>query len=172
MGQARKPPPKLLPRIAILALFHVMGSLLPAKGLMMKLYLFMTLIFMGWIVVSTWDIMKSTHILHPIDEWFLRYSGLFSLLLAVALFAGAAVAFSDEKLRNVLSASSHFGMIALQFVMEIGFIGSVACIWLPKTRRHVAPHLLWRVLCCPLVLIYGAYVFLLSVGPMMTRFQS
>ena len=139
---------------------------------MMMMYLNITLIFMGWMVVSTWDIMKSTHELHPMDDWLLRYSGLFSLLLAVALFVGAVVVFSDEHLRNLVSATSHFGIVALQFVMEIGFIGAVACIWLPKPRRHLAPHFLWRILCFPLLLIYGLYVFLLSAGPMMSRFQS
>ena len=88
--------------------------------------------------------------------------------LAVALIMGLSVLVAEDMEPAAIGLGSWWGLLLVGFAMEIGVVLCVACLSAPKNLRHVRPHILWRLMAAPLLLIYGGYVVLLLIAPVAT----
>ena len=81
--------------------------------------------------------------------------------LAVALLVVISVLVANDVAPLEGGLESSWGIPLVGFVMEIGVVLCLACLWAPKSLRHTRPLFLWKTIAVPLLLVYGAYVVLL-----------
>ena len=169
MTVALEPPthdrPELLPRLAVLGILHALAAVIAYTPFALFGVILVSTGYLGVVVLKTRDLMSHGRHLHPIDRWICRRSGVLAAVLAVALLAGVSVLVANGMGPDEISLKSSWGLPLVGFVMEIGVVLCVACLWAPSNLRHVRPLVLWRIVAIPLLLIYGAYVVLLLVTP-------
>ncbi|MCP4593628.1 MAG: hypothetical protein GY842_23065 [bacterium] len=121
--------------------------------------------YLGFVVLKTRDMVSNVAQLHASDRWICRNSGMLAVALATVLAVGVLIL----PLRNVQAVETHlessWGLTLVGFVMEIGVVLCVACLWAPRDLQHIGPLFLWKVIAIPLLLIYGTYVVLLLITP-------
>lgn len=99
--------------------------------------------------------------LSSIDHALIRWSGPLALLLLICM---PSIAFAFIEQPNGLNRfTSSFGFTLVATLFAAGFVLSLSCVF-SRPGTHIAPRLIWKAVCLPLVLIFGAYALLVPVG--------
>jgi hypothetical protein len=128
--------------------------------------------YLGYVILKTRDSVRAPSRLHPVDLWMCRNSGMLAATLAAALLAGVGILDAMRFEPQDIGLGSSLGLSLLGFVMEVGAVLCVACLYAPPNVRHVRPTILWRVTAVPLLFIYGAFVVLQLMNPIATMLHA
>ena len=165
----------LLPRFGVLALLSGVPTLIglvfgvpgPAVGAgCFVAAMLVTIVYLAWLTLRTIELVAAHQSLNHLDVLICRYSGPLAWLLGFALlaFAIAAVSAAESHGGEPVFLRSRTVLQIIHFVMEIGFVLAITCVWSPRTLGHVWALPLWKLLCVLLIVIYGLYVVLIPVG--------
>ncbi len=165
--------PQLLTGIAIFGTLAVAsehlgrywpGAAEPVRGILLA-------IGFGWLILLALrvvDCSKAPWSLARLDRLLIFWSGPLSLLL-LALAAGVAFSTLDER-RGLSLFKSSWALELSEVLMSTGFVLSLCCV-LARPGTHLPPRLAWKLLCLPLVVIFGAYAFLMPATCVAARLQ-
>ncbi len=160
--------PRLLPRLGALGVMSLLASAMAYSPIAVFGIVLVSTGYLGVVILKTRDLVSNAARLHPSDRWICRKSGMLAAALAAALIMGLSVLVAKDMEPAEIGLGSWWGLLLLGFVMEIGVVLCVACLWAPRNLRHIRPLVLWKVMAIPLLLIYGAYVVLLLITPIAT----
>ena len=168
-GSARYARPQLLPRLGTLAAVNLVAGALSRSPIAMCGVILLSTGYLAIVILKTRDVMRHVGGLHPTDRWLCRWSGVLASALAASLFAGVNILVGDDMDPSDVGLESSWGMVLVGFIMEIGVVLSVACLWAPRNLGHARPVILWKIMAGPLLMVYGLYVVLLMITPAASR---
>ena len=153
---------RLLPNLAFLALLEVVAMFVPRNTIVLVISCVFIFVYVAFLVLLTRDAAVSgAHRLSPWDRKILRWSGPLAVLIGILLIV--LVACNMDTPIDGSWIESPIGLFTVKYLMEVGLVLSIAC-WCASSPQHVLPVALWRILVTPLVVIYGSYVILISLG--------
>jgi hypothetical protein len=158
--------PRLLAGIGLLGALTCLGEVLARNwpeltGALIGVLLLVGNVWLAVLVLRTCERSSDPSALAPIDRQLVFWSGPLSLLL---MAVAPIVAFANIEQRqgtNYFTSSWSFELVEL--LMSMGFVLSLCCV-LARPQAHVPPRLLWKILCVPLALIFGAYALLMPIS--------
>ena len=122
------------------------------------------IVYIVIVLRRTMDLVDFEEPLHPVDSRLLRYSGPLALT-AVTLFTGGALVL------DVSLPDDSDWLVAIlftaQLIGEIGLIFTIACLSVKDQTRHVAPLVVWKVACVPLLFVFMFATFFATAGLML-----
>ena len=157
--------PQLLPRLGVLGVMSLLASAIAYSPFAVFGIILLSTGYLGVVILKTRDLVSNVARLHPSDRWIFRKSGMLAVALAAALIMGISILVSKDVQPAEIGLESSWGLPLVGFIMEIGVVLCVACLWAPRNLRHIRPLVLWKVMAIPLLLIYGACVVLLLITP-------
>jgi hypothetical protein len=160
--------PKLMPRLGVLGVMNLLATLNVHTPFALFGIEAISIGYLAVIILRTQGLMANEARLHPTDRWILRKSGVLAAGLATALILGVSLAVAMDVDPAAAGLEVSWGLALLGFVMEIGVILCVACLWAPRSLRHTRPLIFWKLVAIPLLLIYATYVLLLVMVPAAT----
>lgn len=156
-GAARRAP-RLLSGIGFFGVLMIVWELLvrawPAlAGPLLAPVLLAGMVWLSVLVLRTRDAV-AIGCVSPLDRLLVHWSGPAAVLVLglASAFAGAFLAENHEA--NYFP--SRFAQAGFELLMAGGFVLSFCCLVAPRAA-HVAPLWLWKVLCAPLLIVYGMY---------------
>ena len=119
------------------------------------------MIWLAVIVLRTCERSTDPRSLSLSDRTLLYWSGPLSVLLIVVI---PAIAMANIEERNGVNRfTSDWSFQLVEILMTGGFVLSLCCL-LSRRERHIPPRWLWKVICVPLLLIFGAYALLMPIS--------
>ena len=152
-----EPRQRLLPSLGKLCGIHAIALLLSYVPAGMWVGMVVILVYIAVIVLVTIELVNSPQTLHSIDARLLRYSGPIALasLILYTCVGFVVVSYLPDDWAEAQSV-----LLFMQLIGEVGFVFSIACVFLNDSARHVVPLILWRIMCPPLLLFFLFTVFL------------
>lgn len=163
-----EPRQRLLPSLGKLCGIHAIALLLSYVPAGIWVGMVAILVYIAIIVLVTIELVNSPQSLHPIDARLLRYSGplaLASLILYTSVLFVLVSYLPDDW------AEAQSILLFMQLIGEVGFVFSIACVFLNDSTRHVVPLVLWRIICLPLLLLFLFMVFLPTMSIVTRNFD-
>lgn len=117
-----------------------------------------------WLAVLVLRTVEKSHDvenLSRVDRLLIKWSGPLSLLVLIITPPIAFHFIDDYGGVNVFRSSWSLALVAT--LLALGFVFTICCLT-ARPGMHVPPRFAWKVLCLPLMFIFGAYALLMPIG--------
>ena len=158
--------PRLLAGVGLFACAGFAGEMLArlwpaAAGPVLGSLFFVGMIWLAVVVLRTCERSAEPRSLSRSDRALIYWSGPLSVLLILVI---PVIAFANIEERNAVNHfTSDWSFQVVEVLMASGFVLSFCCL-AARQDRHLPPRGVWKVICAPLLLIFGAYALLMPVS--------
>jgi hypothetical protein len=170
-GSARRRIPRLLSGIGIFGMAATVCELVAQAWPTSAAFLFATLFLFGlvWLAVLVLRICDQVSCASGarLDSLMIYFSGPLSILLLV--LSGAFALLNIDQVKGVNQFSSRLSQEIFELLVTTGFVLAL-CSVVSRRGLHVPPHVCWRIIAAPLVIIFGMYVLLTPISCAASRF--
>lgn len=118
------------------------------------------LIWLSILVLRTGEKSREFSI-SPVDRLLIYWSG--PLAIALICVMPTLTASHIEERNGTNHFTSVWSQTLFEFLMTAGFVLSWCCL-IARQGTHVAPRWLWKVICAPLVVVFGMYALMTPIG--------
>jgi hypothetical protein len=119
------------------------------------------MIWLAVIALRTCERSADPQSLSRLDQILIYWSGPLSVLLILAVPVIALANIDERDGRNYFTSDWVFQLVEL--LMSSGFVLSLCCL-ASRRGRHLPPRRLWKLICAPLLLLFGAYALLMPLS--------
>ena len=144
------------------AAFEILARCWPgaAYPLLSALSLF-GIVWLAIVVLRTCERSRTPEALSAIDRVLIYWSGPLSVLLLLVTPGIAFANIAERTGGNYFTSTWGFDLV--EGLTTSGFVLSVCCL-ATHAERQVPPGLFWKLICIPLLVIFGAYTFLMPIA--------